>query len=125
VGQNESTPENLLEERNTLIQQCKDYAIGELNSASEGVKRTAFRLLLDLHIAAKARFSISGEADDALTLSVQTQYRCAGFLQAEIERYASFLHPNSNTGDDLIDENETDDADDVASEDGMTGRCCL
>lgn len=116
VQQDESTPESLIEERNTLIQQCQDYAIGDLNSASQGVKRTAFRLLLDLHITAKARYSISEDANDALTLSVQTQYRCAGFVQAEIERYAGFFNPKGNADDDLIDENEDADGNEAASE---------
>jgi cohesin complex subunit SA-1/2 len=116
VGQDEHTPENLIEQRNALVQQCKDYAIGELNSASEGVKRTAFRLLLDLHITAKARYSVSEDVDDALALSVQTQYRCAGFVQAEIERYAGFFGPRGNAGDDLIDENEDNEHDDPVPE---------
>jgi len=118
VAPEEPTPENLLEQRNALVQQCQDYAIGELNSASEGVKRTAFRLLLDLHITAKARYSISEDANDAMSLSVQTQYRCAGFIQAEIERYASFFDPKGNIGEDLIDENEdNEDNEDTAEVD--------
>lgn len=121
MGQDESTPANLTEQRNVLVQQCKDYAIGELNAASEGVKRTAFRLLLDLHITAKARFSVSEDAKDALTLSVQSQYRCAGFVQGEIERYASFFDPRSNAGDDLIDENEDHESDDPVPEVGNAG----
>lgn len=112
IAPKENTPDSLLEERNTLVQQCQDYAIGELNSASDAVKRTAFRLLLDLQIAAKARHSISEDANDLLTLSVQTQYRCAGFVQAEIERYASLFDPKGNTSDELVDENEDEQGND-------------
>lgn len=104
-----------------LVQQCQDYAIGELNTASDAVKRTAFRLLLDLHIAAKARNSISGDPNDLLALSVQTQYRCAGFVQAEIARYASLFDPKAATGDDLVDENEDEEGNDVAQEE-QSGR---
>lgn len=122
VPQGESTPEHLIEQRNALVQQCQDYAIGDLNSASIGVKRTAFRLLLDLHITAKARYSISEDATDAFTLSDQTQYRCAGFVQAEIERYAGFFNPKANALDDLIDENEDAEINEVAAENSGTGK---
>lgn len=116
VPQDESTPESLIEQRNTLIQQCQDYAIGDMNSASQGIKRTAFRLLLDLHITAKARYSISEDPNDGLSLSVQTQYRCAGFAQAEIERYAELFDSKENVDDGLVDENEDAEIDEVSPE---------
>lgn len=43
---------------------------------------------------------------------MQTQYRCAGFVQAEIERYASLFDPKGSTGDDLVDENEDEEGND-------------
>lgn len=107
-----------------MVHQCKDYAIGELNAVSEGVKRTAFRLLLDLHIAAKARYSITEDPIDLLKISLETQYRCAGFVQAEIERYAS-LFARGESGDDLIDENEDQEDNEENLEEGASCESCF
>ena len=46
----------------------------------------------------------------ALTLEEETQYRCAGFMQAEIERYAEDLEELSAPEDDSADGASQDDA---------------
>ena len=37
----------------------------------------------------------------ALTLDDEVQYRCAGYIQAEIERYAEFLDDEDDDDDDV------------------------
>lgn len=49
-------------------------------------------------------------AELALQLDDETQYRCAGYIQAEIERYAEFL-------DDEDDEDKSQKSDDEGSDD--------
>jgi cohesin complex subunit SA-1/2 len=61
--------------------------------------------LLDLHVlfASTNAFDPDGNplqiASLALTLDDEVQYRCAGYIQAEIERYAEFLGNDDEDGD--------------------------
>ena len=57
----------------------------------------AFKHLLDLHVLFSARQTVSADGTPlpivllALSMDDEVQYRCAGYIQAEIERYAEFL----------------------------------
>lgn len=53
--------------------------------------------------------SLLPTASLALTLDDETQYRCAGFVQAEIERYAEELDEISQAEEDVSEEEGTDD----------------
>ena len=59
--------------------------------------RQAFKHLLDLHVLFASTDAVDPDgkplpiASLALTLDDEVQYRCAGYIQAEIERYAEFL----------------------------------
>jgi cohesin complex subunit SA-1/2 len=72
--------------------------------------------LLDLHVlfASTNAFDPDGNplpiASLALTLDDEVQYRCAGYIQAEIERYAEFL------GDDEDDDKSELSDDEVGSD---------
>lgn len=70
---------------------------------------------MNLHIlfspaqTASADGSASPTASLALTLDEEVQYRCAGFVQAEIERYAEELEVQSPQDDGDSDEDGSDD----------------
>jgi len=76
--------------------------------------------LLDLHVlfASTDTFDPEGNplpiASLALTLDDEVQYRCAGYIQAEIERYAEFL----GNDDRDEDKSEKSDAEVGSDEDG-------
>lgn len=77
---------------------------------------------MDLHILFLPRRPVDGDdtgdqapnplAEFALTLDDELQYRCAGFLQAEIERFAEFMDEEEEAE---VSEGE-DDEDDVEGE---------
>jgi cohesin complex subunit SA-1/2 len=77
--------------------------------------------LLDLHVlfASTNPFDPDGNplqiASLALTLDDEVQYRCAGYIQAEIERYAEFL------GNDDEDEDKSENSDAEAGSDEEAG----
>jgi cohesin complex subunit SA-1/2 len=80
----------------------------------------AFKHLLDLHVlfASTNAFDPDGNplpiAKLALTLDDEVQYRCAGYIQAEIERYAEFL----GNDDEDDDKSELSDAEVGSDEEG-------
>ncbi|TFK29563.1 hypothetical protein FA15DRAFT_632012 [Coprinopsis marcescibilis] len=89
--------EVLVEERESLIDKLKEYAVGSQSNTAEGVKRAAFKHLLNLHILFTPEQpplpdgSPSPLSTVGLLLDDEIQYRCAGYIQAEIERYADHL----------------------------------
>ncbi|KAF8337116.1 uncharacterized protein EI90DRAFT_3044949 [Cantharellus anzutake] len=73
-----------LERRNALLRLLQDYIGGNNSNASEAVKRTAFQNFVVLHIlfpSDQVHASLAIKMDDRL------QYQCAGFMQAEAERF--------------------------------------
>ena len=134
----EATPPSLIELRTHLIDRTTDLALGRLNSASEGVKRgvsfqltnsepllnlkslfQAFKTLLDLRIVSKARYSVTENLDDHVEFSVESQYRCAGFVQAELERYAAGLAEQTGEPEALVHETAEDDLEEDGADDEM------
>ena len=82
----------------------------------------AFKLLLDLRIVSKARHSMTNNSNDLVEMSIETQYRCAGFIQAEVERYAAGLSEHSEEVDDIMQETVEDDSDLEDSENEIGGK---
>jgi cohesin complex subunit SA-1/2 len=79
-------------------------------------ERQAFRYLINLYISFR-RADWFGEADaeDSLLLTMddEAQHRCAGFLQAEIERYAEEMEDASDVASNKEDkEDSSSDSDD-------------
>ncbi|KAF8624731.1 hypothetical protein AX17_007062 [Amanita inopinata Kibby_2008] len=91
--------EKLVEQRDGLLEKLTEYAIGSNSNTIESVKRSAFKNMLDLHVLFTApQVDVDDEpmpiATVPLILDDETQYRCAGFIQAEIERYADLVADN-------------------------------
>ncbi|KAH8112371.1 hypothetical protein DFH11DRAFT_1607236 [Phellopilus nigrolimitatus] len=109
----EQLQEALREQRDILLEKLVEYAIGTQSNTLLGVKRAAFQNLLTLHILFLASSeNVEGKeaplAPLALSMSDEVQYRCAGFVQAEIERYAEELEgdrpQHSDSGSDSAPE---------------------
>lgn len=132
--------EVLQEQREALLEKLVEYAVGTQSNTVEGVKRAvrfmflyfvykylllnsiwlncqAFKHLLDLHVLFSSSNAVSPEGNPlpiaslALTLDDEVQYRCAGYIQAEIERYAEFLDDENEDEEDKSDgSDEQEDA---------------
>lgn len=86
--------------------------------------KQSFRLLLSLHIffnplrvddsTRKEAQSRNVPAPLHLTLNDEVQWRCAGFVQAEIDKYSEELLEAAESLD--LDENDSDNAEENASE---------
>ncbi|KAK2460025.1 hypothetical protein APHAL10511_007948 [Amanita phalloides] len=89
--------EQLVDQREGLLEKLVEYAIGGRSNTVEAVKRSAFKNMLDLHVLFSPINAVDQEgaplatAMIPLTLDDEIQYRCAGFMQAEIERYAELV----------------------------------
>ncbi|CCM03065.1 uncharacterized protein FIBRA_05185 [Fibroporia radiculosa] len=87
----------LREQRDSLIEKLLEFAVGTQSNTAEGVRRAAFQNLMNLHILFCPAQSMASDgsrlptASLPLSLDDEVQYRCAGFIQAEIERYADEL----------------------------------
>lgn len=126
--------ERLRQQRDALIEIFTEYVVGNSSNACESVKRTvrehvytytngsliqqqAFHHLLNFHIL----FSSPEESgpyhilltrsDLKLSLTDEAQYRLAGFVQSEIERYAEELADERprTTKENLADTDNSDD----------------
>ncbi|KAJ7628572.1 hypothetical protein FB45DRAFT_834497 [Roridomyces roridus] len=94
--------EKCTQQRDSLLEKLVEYAVGTQSNTAEAVTRTAFMCLMDLH-------TLFGSAE--LILDDEVQFRCAGYVQAEIERYAETL-----VEPDQPDQEEEEDADDEEKE---------
>ncbi|KAG7442823.1 uncharacterized protein BT62DRAFT_935557 [Guyanagaster necrorhizus] len=108
--------ENLVLQREVLLEKLMEYSIGTDSNTVEGVQRTAFKNLLDLHVLFSATQTVAADGSQlstatvALTMDDEAQYRCAGYVQAEIERYAEIAQGAE-------EEDKSDDGSDVDSGD--------
>lgn len=125
--------ERLRQQRDALIESFTEYVVGTSSNACESVKRTvsvclfdnlqgltywqAFHHLLNFHILFSSPeesgpyHALLTRSNLELTLSDEAQYRLAGFVQSEIERYAEELadeRPRAAKGD-LADTDNSDD----------------
>ncbi|KAL0071305.1 cohesin complex subunit [Marasmius tenuissimus] len=119
--------ETFLNQRDALLQRLTEFAVGTQeigNGVSDTVKRTAFKNLVDLHVLFAASDEVSADGTPlphatepvALTMDDEVQWRCAGYLQAEIERYAESLEEEEGP-----DEAEDDSSEDEGSQAGQEG----
>ncbi|KIY49777.1 hypothetical protein FISHEDRAFT_40501 [Fistulina hepatica ATCC 64428] len=78
----------LSRQRDTLVERFIDFSLGARSNALESVKRAAFKSMLDIHVLFAPLQPVQALASVALELDDETQYRCAGFIQSQIDRYA-------------------------------------
>ncbi|KIK67211.1 hypothetical protein GYMLUDRAFT_93035 [Collybiopsis luxurians FD-317 M1] len=110
--------DNLFSKRSALLEKLVEYAVGtqvQGNGIVEGVKRVAFKNLLDLH---SLFMSIPNNSDSEVSINMddEVQWRCAGFVQAEVMRYAE-----KYAADAISDPEDDDDpSDDGDNEDGSS-----
>ncbi|KAF8634382.1 hypothetical protein AX15_000952 [Amanita polypyramis BW_CC] len=89
--------QRLVEQRESLLEKLIEYAIGGRSNAVEVVKRSAFKNMLDLYVLFSPVNAVDAEgarlpmATVPLILDDEIQYRCAGYMQAEIERYSELI----------------------------------
>ncbi|GAW03352.1 mitotic cohesin complex [Lentinula edodes] len=110
--------EQLINQRDSHVDKLIEYAVGtqvQGNGIVEGVKRVAFKNLLDLYV-----LFLSAPPNDAentlpsltMTMNDEVQWRCAGYIQAEVERYADAVNhshnEDSNTEDDQTDDSQSE-----------------
>ncbi|KAJ3790131.1 hypothetical protein GGU10DRAFT_383650 [Lentinula aff. detonsa] len=112
--------ENLITQRDSLVDKLIEYAVGtqvQGNGIVEGVKRVAFRNLLDLHVLFLSAADDTEGTRPSLTLVMndEVQWRCAGYVQAEVERYSDAVE-KSRDDEDSDTENDQSDADNDGAE---------
>ncbi|KAI9060084.1 hypothetical protein FKP32DRAFT_1578832 [Trametes sanguinea] len=118
----ELTPEEiefrdkLKEQRDALLEKLVEFAVGTQSNTVEGVRRAAFQNLLTLHVLfcpSETTMPDGSRLPTAalpLSLDDEVQYRCAGFVQAEIERYAEEIaEPPSEEADGSEDDSNDED----------------
>ncbi|RDB23493.1 Cohesin subunit psc3 [Hypsizygus marmoreus] len=128
--------EVLVSQRESLLEKLVEYAVGTQSNTVDNVKRAAFKNLLDLHVLFTAGQTVDADgaplpiASVALSLDDEVQYRCAGYIQAEIERYADTLDNGTDEADaeakdsdeDSSNEEREDDASAEKRRKGQQGR---
>ncbi|KAF9078436.1 hypothetical protein BDP27DRAFT_1309581 [Rhodocollybia butyracea] len=108
--------ENLISQQDALLEKLIEYAVGtqvQGNGIVEGVKRAAFKILLNLHIMFSSSPSDPEEDFPSATLKMddEVQWRCAGFIQAEVLRYSDAYTRTVNIGSgDEDSETENEDS---------------
>ena len=133
--------ETLREQRTFLLEKVTEYAIGTQSNTIDGVKRAvkcilkssalhcsfclqAFHSLINLHILFCPSRTTTPDggllptASLALTLDDEVQYRCAGFIQAEIEMFSEGIDDGQAEKDVTSDEELTSDDDAPRPEEG-------
>ncbi|KAI0316231.1 hypothetical protein OF83DRAFT_1276961 [Amylostereum chailletii] len=102
--------DSFIEQRQSLLEKLVEYSVGTQSNTADGVRRAAFHNLMNLHIlfnpsqAQDIHGNMSPLGLHAITLDDEVQFRCAGFVQAEVERYAEELE-EANAVDDHPSEN--------------------
>ncbi|KAJ7481621.1 hypothetical protein FB451DRAFT_132924 [Mycena latifolia] len=110
--------EKIQEQRDSFLEKLTEYAVGTQSNTAEAVTRTAFMCLISVHIL----FGPEQKMD--VTLDDEVQFRCAGYVQAEIERYAETLIEPEGEDDEDEDEDEEkeNDSGDEGSDAGDGGK---
>ncbi|CAK5263770.1 unnamed protein product, partial [Mycena citricolor] len=91
--------EKLQEQRDMFLEKLVEYSVGTQSNTSEAVQRTAFMCLVNMYILFGERMSI--------TLDDEVQFRCAGYVQAQVERYAETLDSDDAEKPRDVDPNST------------------
>ncbi|QRV84927.1 cohesin protein [Ceratobasidium sp. AG-Ba] len=125
----EDERENAYEElktiRDSLATRLTEFAVGTQSNTAEGVKQSAFQCLLNLYILFQP--SRSAEETQALkqpipmVFSDELQVRCAGFIQAEIEKYVDLLE-EEHGNKDRHSEDEESSSSELSDEDGTKAK---
>ncbi|KAL0579193.1 cohesin complex subunit [Marasmius crinis-equi] len=119
--------ETFLSQRESLLERLTEFAVGTQevgNGVSDSVKRAAFKNLVDLHVLFVASETLSADGTVlahatepvALTMDDEVQWRCAGYVQAEVERYTESLEQED--GNEEEDGTSDEDEDEGAQEGG-------
>ncbi|KAJ7595027.1 hypothetical protein C8J56DRAFT_1013025 [Mycena floridula] len=94
----------LLLQRESLLDQLVEFAIGTQSNTVDGVKRAAFLNLFNLHLLFVSPQSLDGSPTPLSTVPLvmddEIQYRCAGFIQAEVEQYIDTIDPSDGRSED-------------------------
>ncbi|KAI0672301.1 hypothetical protein C8Q78DRAFT_1026321 [Trametes maxima] len=123
--------DKLGEERGSLLEKLVEFAVGTQSNTVEGVRRAAFQNLLTLHILFCPSETTAPDGSRlptaALPLSLddEVQYRCAGFVQAEIERYAEEIAeaaPEEEAGSDEDSDEQEEQSEPEEQPKGKKGR---
>ncbi|PCH37402.1 hypothetical protein WOLCODRAFT_84248 [Wolfiporia cocos MD-104 SS10] len=116
--------DKLSEQRDYLLEKLLEFAVGTQSNTAEGVRRAAFQNLMNLHILFCPAQSVAPDgsrlptASLPLTLDDDAQYRCAGFIQAEIERYIDELDISAPRRDRDSDDDRSDASQSEVENDG-------
>ncbi|KAF7329868.1 SCD domain-containing protein [Mycena kentingensis (nom. inval.)] len=102
--------ERTQEQRDALVDKISEYAVGTQSNTAPLVSRKAFISLMNVHI-------LFGSTPMSIPMDDEMQFRCAGYVQAEIERYAENLADEVEGDDD-----EEEQADRSENEDGEDAR---
>ncbi|KAK4048718.1 cohesin complex subunit [Microbotryomycetes sp. JL221] len=114
----------LVESRDKLDAKLESIAVGSSTNAAESVKQTALSTLLDLYVLCDSVSSPARDPDGQLVdlrqeMSDELQARCAGFIEAEIERYSEEL---ASTREEDDEEAQSGTAEDDEGSDTDTGK---
>uniref|UniRef100_D8Q7N8 SCD domain-containing protein n=1 Tax=Schizophyllum commune (strain H4-8 / FGSC 9210) TaxID=578458 RepID=D8Q7N8_SCHCM len=111
--------DTLREQRDSLLQKLVDFSFSSQSNTVDGVKRAAFKQLLNIHVlfatgqTRAADGAVLPLASIPVTLDDEVQYRCAGFIQAEVEQYAESMgrgqKPINDDGSDSESEEEDEE----------------
>ncbi|KAF7341967.1 SCD domain-containing protein [Mycena venus] len=106
--------EKFKEQRDSLLEKLVEFAVGTQSNTSEVVTRAAFESLINVHIGLGLARKTATALDD------EVQFRCAGYVQAEIERYAETLVESEaeEQNEDEDDDQEENDSGDEGSNAG-------
>ncbi|KAL8292902.1 hypothetical protein RQP46_000596 [Phenoliferia psychrophenolica] len=112
---------DVVDRRNALVDKLEELSVGTNANAGETVKQAALVLLLDIHIVcASLPEDPNGRLADLETeCSDELQARCAGFVEAQVERYSETVAENADPEEEEaveIEEDEAEDSDDDAAE---------
>ncbi|KAM0753990.1 hypothetical protein T439DRAFT_298458 [Meredithblackwellia eburnea MCA 4105] len=110
----------IVESRNALMEKLEELSVGTNANAAEGVKRAALVLLMNIYILCDSVTSPENDpegrfANFKMTCSDELQSRCAGFVEAEIERYSEVMaedEEQEEEQEEQEDEEENSDEDD-------------
>ncbi|KAK4699710.1 cohesin complex subunit SA-1/2, partial [Phenoliferia sp. Uapishka_3] len=112
----------VVEQRNNFTEKLEELAVGTSANAGEIVKQAAVVLLLDIHMLCGSLTSALVDpngrfVDLKIECGEELQARCAGFVEAEIERYGeTFAEEAEEATQKDGEEDEEDDSDDDAAD---------
>ncbi|PRQ73544.1 hypothetical protein AAT19DRAFT_15111 [Rhodotorula toruloides] len=112
------------ERRRTFLDKLEEYAVGNETNACEGVKQVSLAFVLDIYTMTRQLTSADADPNGLLSelklaLSDELQARCAGYIEAQIERYAEALADERDEDKDET-QREPDSDEDASGSDTET-----